>query len=81
MTNLWKINLSDFWRGLIVAVFTSVLAVIYEFVQAGNLDINWKSVLLAGLGAGIAYLLKNFSSDSNGRVLGGKISLPDNFNG
>lgn len=68
-TKLWTIKLSDFWRGLIVAVVMAVLTVIYETIQKGSLEISWNSVLLAGIGAGISYLLKNLGTGQGGKML------------
>ena len=72
MTDLWKIQLSDFWRGLIIAVLMAVLTVVYETIQAGSLNISWNAVLLAGIGAGISYLLKNMMTGSGGKILSNK---------
>jgi hypothetical protein len=70
MSNLFSLNLNDFWKGLIVTVLMAVLTTTYEVIGAGSLAINWQSVLIAGLGAGIAYLIKNLGTDSTGKFLG-----------
>jgi hypothetical protein len=75
-TPLWKLNVSDFWRGLIVAVLASVLTVILDLLQAGSV-IDWKSVGTVALIAGCSYLLKNLTTAKDGSVLGGKVRLPD----
>lgn len=76
LSDLWRLSLSDFWRGLIVAVLASVLTVIVDLLQAGSV-IDWKSVGTIALIAGASYLLKNLTTASNGSVLGGIVSLPD----
>ena len=71
-SKLGTIKLGDFWRGLIIAVIMAVLTVIYESVQKGSLEISWNSVILAGVGAGISYLLKNLGTGKNGKILTNK---------
>lgn len=71
-SKLGTIKLGDFWRGLIVAVLMAVLTVIYETVKANSLEISWNAVILAGLGAGIAYLLKNLGTGESGKLLTNK---------
>ncbi len=66
---LFNLNLSDFWKGLIVAVFGAVLGVIYKSVSEGSLEFNWMFILKSGLLAGLAYLLKNLSTNSKGQFL------------
>lgn len=68
-SKLGTLKLSDFWRGLIIAVVMAVLTVVYESIQKGSLDISWNSVLLAGIGAGASYLLKNLGTGQGGRML------------
>ncbi len=71
-TKLGTIKLSDFWRGFIIAVIMAVLTVIYESVQKGSLDVSWNSAILAGVGAGASYLLKNLGTGQNGKLLTNK---------
>ncbi len=71
-SRLGTVKLSDWWRGLIVAVATSPLTIIYESVSAGKLEFNWKSIILTGMAGGIAYLLKNIATGQNGNLLTNK---------
>jgi len=71
-SKLWTFQLNDFWKGLVIAVLMAILTVIYETIQKGSLNISWNAVLLAGIGAGISYLLKNFATGSGGRMLSNK---------
>jgi hypothetical protein len=71
-SNFLNLKLSDFWKGLIVAVVTTVLGMAYKLIEAGQFPLTWvvwKPILLAGLGAGIAYVLKNLFTNSTGEVL------------
>ena len=63
-----NINLNDLGKGLILAVLTSVLTVIYTTVQAGNLSFDWKLVATTALTSAIGYLLKNLFTNSTGET-------------
>ena len=59
-SNLYSINLQDLAKGLIVAVGSAVITTIQTSLQAGSLNFNWKLIGTVALGAGLAYLGKNF---------------------
>ncbi len=66
-----KLNASDLLKGLLVAVLTALLTGLYQLVQA-NSELNWitmKPVVLAAVGAGLSYLIKNLFTNSEGTVL------------
>jgi hypothetical protein len=67
-SKLFNLNLKDVIKGFVLAVITSVVAAIYQIVQEGNLPElpQLKTIALAGLAAGIAYLMKNLFSNNNG---------------
>jgi len=74
-TPLGKLTMGDWERGLLIAVISAFLTVVYEAFAKG-LSMDWKvlkPVLLtaAGVGitAGIAYILKNLGTGLNGRLL------------
>lgn len=71
-SNLWNLNWKDLIKGLITAVIMGVLTIVYEMITAGG-EIDLKKIGIVALGAGIAYLIKNFSSDKQGNPLGVKI--------
>lgn len=63
-----NINLNDLGKGLILAVLTSVLTVVYTTVQAGSLSFDWKLVATTALTSAIGYLLKNLFTNSTGET-------------
>ena len=69
MTNSTFLNLNkhDFLKGLIVAVITAILTVVYNMLQNGQ-SIDWQLVGTTGATAMIGYLLKNLSSNSDGAI-------------
>lgn len=60
----FSLNISDIWKGLIIAVVTPIITIIADSINAGSLEFNWKSIGLTALAAGLAYLLKNFFTPS-----------------
>lgn len=72
MSDLFKLNWNDLLKGFIVAVVTAILAGVYQIVQTGALPTmeQLKIVGITALTAGIAYLLKNVFTNSNGNILG-----------
>ena len=66
---LWALCKSDWVKGLIVAVLTTPLTIIYQSTSAGTLVLDWKAIIAAAMTGGIAYLLKNFSTGENGKIL------------
>lgn len=59
-SNFLSLGAKDILRGLLIAILTPVLVLIQQSIEAGNLVFEWKSLLIAGVGGGLAYLIKNF---------------------
>ncbi|MCP3686766.1 MAG: hypothetical protein GY861_29355 [bacterium] len=69
-SKLITLNIKDFVKSLLVAVISAVLSFAYTAIQAGTLfPINWEQIGTISLGAMLAYLLKNLSTNSDGKVL------------
>lgn len=49
----------DFLRGLLMAVLTPIFVIVQQSIDAGILTFNFKMMAMAGLSAGVAYMLKN----------------------
>ena len=71
-TKLGTIKLGDWWRGLIIAIATTPLTIIYQSISAGTLTFDWKAIVTTGIAGGIAYLLKNLGTGEGGRLLTNK---------
>lgn len=71
-TKLWTIKMSDWERGLVVAILSAPLTIIYQSIQAGLLTFNWEAILTAGVTAGIAYILKNLTTGQAGNLFTNK---------
>ena len=68
-TKLWTIQMSDFQRGLVVAILTTPFTIIYDSVSTGALTFDWKKILGAAIAGGIGYILKNILTGSGGQIL------------
>jgi len=71
-SNFLNLNGKDLIKGFIVAFLGALLSIVYNYIEAGTLVFTWaffKPVLLTSLGAGIAYLLKNFFTNSEQNFL------------
>jgi len=74
-SNFFSLNWFDLAKGLLVAVIGAILTAVYQAIQAGQLTWTWaffQPIVLTGLGAGLAYLIKNFFSNSAGEPLKGE---------
>lgn len=72
-SDLFRLNLNDFWKGMIVAVFAAVLTYVASAVNApgfsfASLDVNL--ILKVAVGALVGYLSKNLLTAENGKILG-----------
>lgn len=70
-----KLNSADFLKGLVITVLTSVLTGVitalngYLTTGAALPDLKgWETIGLAGVSAGVAYLLKNIGTNSEGQL-------------
>lgn len=60
----WRLDAYDFVKGLLVAILSAVLTFLYPSVQAGQWVFDWKQIITVSITAGLAYLVKNWASDS-----------------
>lgn len=63
-----NLNSFDFIKSLLIAVFTSVISVVYSSVSQGSLAIDWKMVATTALTSALAYLMKNLITNEKGEV-------------
>jgi hypothetical protein len=64
-----NLNNKDFIKGLIVAVLSAVITIIYNTVQSGSLTFDWKAIGLTALSSAMAYIMKNLFTNSTGSFL------------
>lgn len=51
---------ADIFKGLLMAILTPAIVIIQQSLDLGILTFEWKSIVTASIGGGLAYLLKNF---------------------
>lgn len=54
------LNWADIFKGLLMAILTPAVVIIQQSLESGILIFDWKSIVTASIGGGLAYLLKNF---------------------
>ncbi len=68
MSSFLKINFFDILKGVLVAAFTVILGGVYTALKAGTLPTvaSLEQLGMAGLTAGLAYLVKQLLTNSSG---------------
>jgi hypothetical protein len=64
-----SLNIQDFFKGLIVAILTALVTFLYNTMDSGELVFNWKQIITTSLTASLAYIIKNYLSNSEGSFL------------
>jgi hypothetical protein len=67
-STLFNLNSTDFLKGLIMAVLTTVITVVYQTVEAGSLVFDWKAIGTMALTSALAYIMKNLFTNSTGKL-------------
>jgi hypothetical protein len=67
---LWQVGWEDLLKGLFLAVVTPVLTIILQTLQAGSWVFDWKTIGAVAVSALLAYLIKQFGTDSQGTPMG-----------
>jgi hypothetical protein len=68
MSTFLNLNSSDFIKGLLMAVLSSVITVVYQTVEAGSLVFDWKAIGTIALTSALAYIMKNLFTNSTGKL-------------
>jgi hypothetical protein len=70
-TKLWTVKLGDWGRGLVIAIITSPLTIIYQSLTSTPITLvfDWKAIVGTAMAGGIAYVLKNLATGSGGQIL------------
>lgn len=55
-----KLDFADILKGLLMAILTPAVVIIQQSLELGIFTFEWKSIITASIGGGLAYLLKNF---------------------
>jgi hypothetical protein len=60
----FRLNLSDWWKGLIMAVLVPVVGVISDSIDSGELVFDWRLIWKLAVGGLLGYLVKNLFTPS-----------------
>lgn len=72
-SKLFRINLRDVAKGLVMAVLGAVVTFILQMADMPGFSvyaIDWSEIARIGFAASMTYILKNFLSTSDGKVMG-----------
>lgn len=64
-----SLNKKDFIKGLVVAILTAIVTVLYNTIETGSLEFNIKSIVISALSAALAYIMKNALTNSDDQFL------------
>jgi hypothetical protein len=70
MSNFLSLNLKDFGKGLLLAVLTAVLGLVYTLLKDKGFDLtgaDLQEILKVALIAFLGYITKNFLSNNEGQ--------------
>jgi hypothetical protein len=67
-STLFNLNSTDFLKGLVMAVLSTVITVVYQTVEAGSLVFDWKAIGTMALTTALAYIMKNLFTNSTGKL-------------
>ena len=73
-TQLWTVKMSDWERGLVIAILTTPLTIIYDTFTTTPmvLTLDWNKIVGTAIAGGIAYIGKNFITGQQGKMLSNK---------
>lgn len=72
-SNLYSLNYADFAKGIALAIMAAVLSWFLQAIDAPGFSvstIDWNEISRIAVSAGVAYLLKNYLSTSDGKIMG-----------
>ena len=68
-TQIGDLSLKDWLKGLVMAVITAVLSLVYQLLTSSQ-AIDYKQIGVVALTAALAYILKQLGTDEQGNILG-----------
>lgn len=68
-SKLFKLNLNDFTKGLVVVLLTAVVSTLYHAYVSVPPKVDWQLVLNNSIFAGLGYILKQVSTNSQDKIL------------
>lgn len=72
-SKMFKLNVRDVSKGFALAVITAVMTWLLQILDAPGFSvyqIDWTEIGRIAFAAGVSYLIKNYLSDGQGRIMG-----------
>ena len=72
VSSFLTLNVKDFTKGMIIAILTAVMVGVTTSINSGALPADWaawKPICLSAIGAAVAYITKNWLTNSNDQFL------------
>ena len=78
-SNFLSLDFKDFVQGLVMAILTPAALIVQQAIESGVLMFNWKSIAMASIAGGFAYLVKKFFTQPKevNYIIGGSTPPPD----
>jgi hypothetical protein len=67
-STLFTLNTADFVKGLLMAVLSTVITIVYQTIEAGSLVFDWTAIGTMALTSALAYIMKNLFTNSQGQL-------------
>jgi hypothetical protein len=70
-SKLFTLKAPDWLKSIIIFFITTVITGVYQLIQASG-GLTWpniRTVLISAVGATLAYLIKNYLTNSNGQFM------------
>lgn len=68
-SEMFSLKIRDFLKGAIMAIIGAVLVFVQQSLTS-NQPIDYKTISVIALTAGLSYIIKNYFSDTDGKFLG-----------
>lgn len=68
-TELWTVKLSDWERGLVIAILSLPFGILFDWATTEGYQINWRSMLKGAVVGFLSYIGKNFMTGREGNLL------------
>jgi len=71
-SKLFNLDWKDLAKGFIMAVLGALVAAVYQAIQTGGITFTWgfwQPIIYTSIGAGLAYLLKNWLTGEDDKFL------------
>ena len=68
-SSIFTLNNKDFIKCLLVAVLSAVITILYNTIETGSLNFDWKAIGTMALTSALGYILKNLLTNSTGEFL------------